>query len=458
MPVHSATTQLVREVTVAGGPFAPGHLGELTQIVPFEMVDAVLAQTRTVQKRIRDLPSRVVVYLLLAATLFTEHGYCGVWAKLASSLHGLGTASPSAGAMAQARRRLGPAPVRALFDLLRGPAPTGRGGRGVWWHGRLVCAVDGTMMCLPDTEANLAVYRKGAGHHGGTGYPMVRVLALVACGTRTLIDVTFGSTSIGETTYTRRLLPALGERMILLADRNFAAADLIGQIAATGADVLVRVKTGRKLPVCRRLPDGSWLSQIGPVPVRVIRSAITISTTEGRRTEAYQLVTTVTDPDITAAELVRLYHQRWEIETAFCELKQTILGGRVLRARTPGGVEQEIYALLVTYQALRTAIADATLTCKDVDADRASFTLALAAARDQLIKAEGIIADTVIDLVGAIGARVLNNLMPARRLRISPRVVKRAISNYAPHTGKGRLRGPTYQATISIDILADPDP
>ena len=341
MPVHSATSRLVREITVADGPFAPGHLGELTQIVPFEMVDAALSCTRSVQKRVHDLPSRVVVYLLLAATLFAEHGYGGVWAQLTSSLHGLGASTPSAGAMAQARRRLGPAPLRALFDLLRGPAPAGRSGRGVWWHGRLVCAVDGTMMCLPDTEANLAVYRKGGGHHGGTGYPMVRILALVACGTRTLLDVTFGPTSIGETTYTRRLLPALHERMILLANRNFAAADLIGQIAATGSDLLIRVKTGRKLPVCRRLPDGSWLSQIGPVPVRVVRSAITIATSQGRRTEVYQLVTTITDPDITATELVRLYHERWEIETAFCELKQTIQGGRVLRARSPSGIEQE---------------------------------------------------------------------------------------------------------------------
>lgn len=457
MPVHSATTRLVREITVAAGAFAPGHLGELTQIVPFEMVDAALAQTRTVQKRVRELPSRVVVYLLLTAALFAEHGYRGVWTQMTSSLQGLGLPTPTAGAMAQARRRLGPAPLQALFDLLRGPAPAGPGGRGVWWHGRLVCAVDGTMMCLPETPANLSVYRKGTGL-GGTGYPMVRVLALVACGTRSLIEVAFGPTSIGETTYTRRLLPALHERMILLADRNFAAADLIGQIAATGADLLVRVKTGRKLPVCRRLSDGSWLSQIGPVPVRVIRCAITVSTSEGHRTEAYQLVTTVTDSDITATELIRLYHERWEIETAFCELKQTILGGRVLRARTPGGIEQEIYALLVTYQALRIAIADATLTRGDVDADRCSFTLALATAREQLIKAEGVIADTVIDLPGAIGTRVLESLMPPRRLRISPRVVKRAISNYAPNTGKGRLRGPTYQATISIDILADPDP
>lgn len=54
---------ITRTITVAGGRFAPSHLGELTQLVPFEMVDEALAQTGTVQSRIRDLPSRVVVYL-----------------------------------------------------------------------------------------------------------------------------------------------------------------------------------------------------------------------------------------------------------------------------------------------------------------------------------------------------------------------------------------------------------
>lgn len=149
MPDQSVIT---RTVTVAKGRFAPGHLGELTQLVPFEMVDEALAQTQRVQTRIRDLPSRVVVYLLLAACLFGEVGYSGVWRKLTSGLEGIPTATPSAGALAQARRRVGPAPLRWLFDLLRGPAAT-PGQRGTWWRGLLVCAIDGTTMTVPDSPA-----------------------------------------------------------------------------------------------------------------------------------------------------------------------------------------------------------------------------------------------------------------------------------------------------------------
>jgi hypothetical protein len=443
-------------VTVAGGRFAPGHIGELTRIVAFEMVDAVLAETGAVQRRVRDLPSRVVVYLLLAGGLFADLGYGQVWARMIAGLDGLDVAAPTAGALAQARRRIGVAPLRALFDLLRGPA-AGVSVKGVRWRGRLVTAIDATIMCCPDTESNLAVYHRGGGNHGGTGYPMIRLLAVVACGTRTIIDAVFGTDRTGEISYAHQLLGALRAGMIVLADRNFAVRAWIIAVAGTGADLLVRVKINRVLPVCARLRDGSYVSRIGPVAVRVITAEITITTSAGQRSEVYRLITTVLDPDCTAVEIIRLYHERWEIETAFLELKSTTLGGRVLRARTPPGLDQEIYALLVTYQALRIAISDATLDRTDLDPDRASFTVALHAARDQLIQAAGVltdtITDTVVDLVGVIGRAVLAHLMPARRLRTTPRVVKRAISKYVASSARGRHHGPSRKATISINIL-----
>ena len=448
---------ITRTVTVAAGRFAPGHLGELTQLVPFEMVDEALAQTRAVQRRVRDLPSRVVVYLLLAACLFPELGYPGVWRKLTEGLAGIPVAAPGAGALAQARRRVGAAPLAWLFDLLRGPAVVPHG-RGTWWRGLLVCAIDGTILTVPDSPANLARFAKGGGLHGGTGYPQVRLLGLVACGTRTLIDAVFGPITQGETTYAAGLLASLRSGMILLADRNFGAGPLAAKIAATGAQFLIRVRTGTsapKLPALRRYPDGSYLSRFGGVPVRVIDAQITITTTAGRRTGAYRLITTLLDHHThPAGSLVSLYHERWEIETAYLELKSTILGGRVLRARTPAGLTQEIYALLITYQLLRTAIADATSTVPGTDPDRASFTIAWHAARDQVIQAARVIAATVIDLAGTIGRHVLTHLLPARRLRASPRIVKRAISKY-------QARGPSidrasYKATLAIDILTPP--
>jgi Transposase DDE domain/Insertion element 4 transposase N-terminal len=406
------------------------------------MAGAVLEQTCRVQRRVRDLPARVVVYLLLAGCLFADLGYGQVWRRLAA-----------ASALTQARRRLGPGPLRELFFLLRGPSPA-----GARWRGLLVCAIDGTIMSVADSAANLAVYSKQrGGRNGDSGYPMLRLLALVSCGTRTVIDAVFRPVCSGETTCAPLLLGSLRAGMLLLADRNFAAGLLAAQIAAARADFLIRVRTGTtapKLPVLQHLPDGSWLSRFGGVPVRVIDAEITIATNAGRSTGGCRLVTTLTDvARYPAGDLAVLYHQRWQIETAYLELKSTILGGRVLRARTPDGIEQEIYALLVTYQALRTAIADAASTAPGTGPDRGSLAIALNAARDQVILAAGVIPGTSIDLAGTIGRIVPASLMPGSRLRVSPRVVKRAMSRY---NAQGKVNRTTYKATIDIAILTAP--
>lgn len=440
---------------MAEGAFAPGHLGELTQFVPFEMVDEVLAETHRTQARVRDLPARVVVYLLLAGCLFTDRGYGQVWHRLVAGLDGLAVAAPTAAALTQARQRLGAGPLKALFDLLRGPAAAGATG---WarWRGLLVVAIDGTTMTVADTAANLGVFTKQTGGNGGSGYPLLRLLAVVCCGTRTIIDATFGSALVGETSYAPPLLTrSLSTGMIVLADRNFAAVKIITAITSTGAHLLIRCKANRKLPALHRHTDGSYQSHWMGTPVRVIEAEITIATSNGTRTGTYRLITTLLNAgDYPALDLVKLYHQRWEIETAYLEIKSTILGGHVLRARTPEGITQEVYALLVTYQILRQAITDATDTRPGTDPDRASFTIALNAARDQLTQATSIIADTVIDLVGHIGRLVLANLLPPRRIRLGPRTVKRALSKY-PAKGPN-INRTTYQATITIHIHTPP--
>src|SRR5438477_13191602 len=115
---QSAMTTITRAVTVAAGVFAPGHLGELTQYLPFELVDDILAQNKTVQRRLRDLPSRVGVYFLLALGMYPRLGYARVWAKLTAGLAGLDLPCPSEKALRDLRRRLGPAPLKALFEVV----------------------------------------------------------------------------------------------------------------------------------------------------------------------------------------------------------------------------------------------------------------------------------------------------------------------------------------------------
>ncbi|MDR7381193.1 IS4 family transposase [Promicromonospora iranensis] len=434
----------------APGVFAPGHLGELTVQVPPEVVDTVLAETGRVEQRARLLPGRVVVYLLLAGALFEDMGWRQVWARLVQALPGQ-VAAPSSPAISQALRRVGIAPLAALFDLLRGPAATTA---NVSWRGLLVCAIDGTQVSVPAGAANETVFsRQPTLLGGGGGYPAVRIVALIACGTRSLIDALFGPTTTGEVAMAPGLARSLRPGMLVLGDRNFCARNVVAALAATGAQLLFRSKTAATAARLRRVldyADGTWLAWHGPTLVRVLDASITVTLPDGTtRTESYRLITTLLDPaQAPAAALVRLYHQRWQIETAYCELKSTILGGRVLRAKTPAGVTQEIYALLTCYQLLRTAMTDATNTNQDLAPDRASFTIALLAARDQIVTARHCLNEP--DLIGLIGAAVLADLLPAPRPRTRQRIRKRAISKY-------NARGPaidhkTYPIRVTLMI------
>ncbi len=296
---------------------------------------------------------------------------------------------------------------------------------------------------------------KQAGNHGGTGYPQARLLALVTCGTRTLIDAVFTHTKIGEVTLVPRLQSSMHPGMLVLADRNFDSATVADTIGGTGADFLIRGKGHRRQPVIARHPDGSFTSCIGALPVRIIDASVLITTGHGHEVHPYRLITTLTDPvRYPAHQLVALYHERWEIETAFLELKSTIGDGRVLRARTAPGIEQEIYALLIAYQLIRTTISDATYM-GGIDPDRGSFNIAFEAAKEQVILAGHHIDESAIDLVGTIGARVLAAPLPRRRLRVCPRVVKRAISKYQ---ARGVVDRTCRQATLEISIHSGASP
>ncbi|PCC36848.1 hypothetical protein CIK74_03335 [Glutamicibacter sp. BW77] len=184
-------------------------------------------------------------------------------------------------------------PLLELFHAtLRGPTATAS--REGSFYGRYrLCAIDGTILTLADIEQNRYKYSKHAGHHGGTGYPQARLLALIACGTRSIMDVVFGPTTIGETTYTPQLLRSMDEGMLIMADRNFASAGLLHQLRKTGAQFLVRVKLGRQLPVRQILPDGFYLSVLAGQPVRGLTANITVHAETTRRTETYRLVTSM---------------------------------------------------------------------------------------------------------------------------------------------------------------------
>ena len=261
---------ITRTITVAGGVFAPGHLGELTRIVPFELADGVLEETRTRERRLRVLPSRVGLYFVLAMCLFPGTGYRGVWAKLTAALDGLGLAVPSSRALRDLRRRIGIAPVRALFEVLAGPLGRPRT-PGVCFGRYRTVAFDGCRSVkVPDTGRNRAWLGKMNAALGVTGYPVIQLMTLCETGTRALLGAVFGSTAEGEITWARKLLHLLDETMLVLMDRGFDGGEFLREVAATKAQFLVRLSSVRRPPVLGHLPDGSVRSLIGGVKVRII--------------------------------------------------------------------------------------------------------------------------------------------------------------------------------------------
>jgi Insertion element 4 transposase N-terminal/Transposase DDE domain len=451
-------TTVTRCVTVAGGVFGPGHLGELTQHLPFELVDDVLAQTKTVQRRLRDLPSRAGVYFVLALGMFPHLGYLRVWAKLTAGLAGLSLPRPSEKALRDLRRRLGPAPLKALFEVVAGPLARPHT-PGISFAGLRTVAFDGlNSLKVPDTDRNRTWIGRIRYRMGFAGYPTVRLMTLAETGTRALPGATMGSASDrDEANLARRLVPLLHPGMLVLLDRAFDAASFLAQVNATGAMLLVRAKSNRDPRVLARLADGSYLSCLDGLDVRIIEADLTVTGADGSRvSDSYRLITTLTDHRrYPAVALIRLYHERWEIESAFLALRHTLLDGHVLRSGDRPGIEQELWALLTVYQLLRMAMIEAIETRPGTDPDRASFTSALEAARDQLTAAEGICPSGPPGRPGAIGHAVLSTLLPARRPRYSARTVKCSTSRYHEHDPS---RPQATAAITAIDITVRTPP
>jgi hypothetical protein len=374
-------------------------IGLLTRVFPPGVVDGAVAAAGRGEVRSRLLPARLTVYYVLAMCLFSGQGYEEVMRLLVGGLEWLGRwrrawTVPSTAAIAKARARLGPGPLRELFERVVRPLAA-ESTQGSWYRGLRVVSMDGTTLDLADTAENDARFgRPGSSRgEGRSAFPQVRVVGLGECGTHAVFAAALGPYASAEKALAAEVLPKLERDMLLLADRGFLGYELWQAAAGTGAQLLWRASATFSLPALELLPDGSYLSRLvpgkgtgprkagaGPVTVRVVEYLID----DGRapQGERYRLVTTLADPDAApAAELAGLYSQRWEFENTLDEIKTHQRGAKVvLRSRYPDGVEQEVWGFLLVHWAIRELMHAAALDA-DVDPDRVSFTRALRLAR-----------------------------------------------------------------------------
>jgi Insertion element 4 transposase N-terminal/Transposase DDE domain len=372
-------------------------IGVLTKVFPPALVDAVIDEAGAREQRKRSLPARMTVYVTLAMWLFMGSGYDTVVRQLVEGLRwsrrGWGTwRVPSTGSITKARARLGPQPLRLLFDRIAGPVAT-PGTPGVFWRGLRVTAMDGSTLDLPDSSANAQEFGRPTSQHKPGPYPQARLVGLAECGSQALIDMTFGPFRAGEQTLAADLIDSMTAGMLVLADRNFAGIQLMSAAASTGAELLWRIPANFSLTVEQVLPDGTYLTELiarnggkgrvrGRLTVRIIEYSVLTTDADGEQiSELFCLATTLTDPATAPAlELAQLYAQRWEFETLLDALKTRQRGPRILlRSHTPDGVRQELWAMFCVYHALRELIVTAANPA-GIDPRRISFTHTLRAA------------------------------------------------------------------------------
>jgi hypothetical protein len=466
-----------------GRVLSQAGLGILSWVIPPDVVDEAVGDGLAWEMRVRSLPSRLGVYFVLGCAVLSAKPYPYVIRQVTrgvkQALEAAGWQAPATTALTAVRRRVGERPLESVFRRVCSALSPGRAS---WSHlgGLLLVAVDGTTVGVADSAENAAAFGRGG---GPAGSPAMRLVTLMACGTRGLLDAAFGPVrgkGTGEQALAGQLLGSLHAGMLLLADRNFYSWALWHAAAATGADLLWRAASSMQLTVRAELPDGSFLAHVndpaavharnrrngqrrrrgstlgpetGPLPgmrVRVIEFTVTVTGDDGSSRAAwYRLVTTLLDHrSYPAADLAAAYARRWAIETGFAELKTALRGpGRLLRGRTPELARQELWAYLAVYQALRTLIARAAAR-DGLDPARISFTAARDAAEETLGTAPG-------GLAGALAAaetEMLKALVPLREGRIWPRAVKKTRSSYK---SRGTRPGPLAQhGTCTIAVPA----
>ena len=374
-------------------------VGVLMRTFPPGLVDEVIAEAGRTEQRYRSLPARVMAYFSIGMALHSEGSYEDVLSLLtdgAGWVSGAGPVRlPSKSGIFQARVRLGFEPVEALFRRVARPL-AGPGAPGSWLAGRRLVAIDGTCLDVADTVVNATFFgRPGVNKGEQAAFPQARVVGLVECGSHAIVDAVTGAYTTGEVTLARRLIGRLQPGMLCLADRGFYGFALWQQAAATGADLLWRMRSSQRLDPIEVFDDGSYLSKVFEVRnfkrrgegmvVRVLDYTID----DGRDNDnTYRLITTILDPAVaSASDLALAYAQRWEIETVLDELKTHQRGPRVvLRSKSPELVLQEIWGHLCCHYAIRTLMWEAADHAK-VDPDRVSFVAALRIARRSIAAA-----------------------------------------------------------------------
>ena len=416
-----------------------------------DVIRESLANNERDSTRRRNLPANVVMWIAIAMSI-----YRGV--SLRQLVQLLGIRGDRGGAVAsssitEARGRLGVAPIREVFEELamRWGHDSARESP---WHGYSLYAFDGTTMAVEDTEDNEQCFGRPGSSRGDAGYPKLRLVVLMAVRSRLLVDASFGpccGEGTGETSLASSMWDEVPDRSILLFDKGFYHTGRMARLLADGEDrhFVSRARADMNYTVVRAIDEHDSLIDIH-LSEKVQKQCPELSSTIRARRIEYQigdhppsvLITSLVDEDKhRAEELVTLYHERWEIELTYRNIKTTQLQRlESLRSKTAAGVEQELWGVLIAYQLVRYRM---FLVAQDLDVAprRLSFKTALIAVHAFGLQMMIPLREPELVRISLdwLNTAIADGLMPERRLRASyPRHVKVKMSTYKRNPGRGR--------------------
>lgn len=432
----------------------PHDLSALFADLDLAWIEEGLLTTGTATLRRRRLPAERVIWLVLGMAIMRNLPIAEVVRRLDLVLpdaEGNRTVAPSA--ITQARQRVGAKPFEWLFH--RTADAWANEGIGERWRGLALVAADGTTMRVADSDENREHFgsQKAGAKRGTSGYPLVRLVTMMTVRSHLLLGASFGPYKHGETSYARALLDRVPEKSLILVDRGYLQADVLVPLFEAGHHWLTRTKSTTAYKVLRRLGPGDELVEL-KVSHTARRKDPSLPATFQARAIRYhrkgfkpkQLLTSLTDAQAYPVDELRLlYHERWEIELGYGEIKTDMLERlETLRSKSPEAVAQELWGLLIAYNLIRLEMLRVARDLK-VDPLRISFVAALR------FVVEEWYWSAVTGTPGAIPKRLTSVrdrlrrfvLPPRRPERLYPRAVKIKMSNYArkrPATASSRSR------------------
>jgi len=416
----------------------PENLGTFAKHLPQEWIEQALRATGTATIRKRRLPAEHVVWVVLGMALFRDRSIVEIVDKLDLALPGAGEAPIAPSAVPQARARLGEEPMAWLFGHSAQHWAHASADRHRW-RGLALYGVDGTALRVPDSVENRGHFGSAKGRTQ-SGYPMTRVVALMSVRSHLLAAARFGPFTRGEHSYANELWPEVPDRSLTIIDRGFLNPGVLIPLSRAGQDRhwLTRAKKNTSWRVVKRLGRMDELVEMvvshqarkkDPTLPKVVLARAIRYQRKGFRPQT--LLTSLLDADrYPAAEMAGLYHERWEIELGYDEIKTEVLEREEsIRSQSPTAVAQEIWGILLAYNLVRLEM-ERVADQAGVEPTRVSFIAALHLVCDEWLWCAVASPGAIPKHLRNLRAKLARLILPSRRERSSPRAVKVKMSSY----------------------------